>query len=1256
MTALKFISVNARGLNISHKRTTVLEFLRKKNIDFALIQESHLLSKDAGRLANKLYHPIATSSAVTKCKGVMVLCKRKLKFDLIDSWSDDAGRIAIAKIRMDGKNIALISAYAPNVFDVAFYHLLTKTLLDLTGFQLVLGADFNAVWDNSMDKTGGIESRDQRLASEALRQWAYDTGMVDIWRMLNPSLKDFSFYSARHKSFSRLDFIFASKDLFQNIQDAHYIPVTWSDHKPVYCSVTVRPSPTRATRWRFNSSLLRDELFKTQFESNFSEFLEFNVGSVSDPRILWEAVKGFIRSNSTLYASTRNRERAAKLEALELKYATLDAILQHNFNVHIALQKELIKKEINSLLKRRSEFLMHKTRQNYYFNSSKPSHLLAMKLRTDEHFADIFCIKDKDGIIQSDPKTVNASFASFYQELYESENNFDKNDCNNFLNSIELSSLSSDDSAELDGPVTLQECEAAVKDMRKGKSPGPDGIPPEFYVTFWPLIGPLLVDMIQYSIKEGSFLRDVNSALISLLLKKGKDPTECSSYRPLSLLNADLKIYAKLLARRLQNHMTELVHSDQTGFIKSRLATDNVRRLLHVIDGAQSLDSPAAVLSLDAMKAFDRLEWPFLWSVLESMGFGLPFINMVKVLYKNPSAVVLTGKTTSPPFAISRGSRQGCPLSPLLFALSLEPLAQAIRSSPTISPISISGTHHHVSLYADDVLLYLNNPAQCIPHVLSTFENYGKLSGFKINWQKSALLPLNQAMCNASIPASIPVTKNFIYLGIDIYSSIQAMIKNNFGNTLNKVVADLDRWSSLPNSLRGRVAIIKMNILPRVNFVSSMLPLPPPPQFWSKLQSAISKFLWRGKRPRIKLTTMQRERQAGGLSLPNFKFYYWAFTLRPLLTWFQPDAQVSWRALEERLLAPYSFVNILQSSTSIKQCRLRFGPLISHLLFIWRRAEKLAGCSSGWGPHSPIFNNDKLLIGGRPICFPDWERKNIRTLSDIYGEGGLLTFQDICKKYGTPRTSFFFYLQLRSSLEDTCVPLQGPLTPHPLHKLFRSAKSTTGFVSRLYWFLLQHSYRPLALDAIWRRDVSDLKPAFDWGKVWINVHLASRNPDHQQIHYNFVHRVYLTPRKLHLMKVINDPLCTFCSSKATGSFFHMFWECPPVAVFWRMVAFNLSKLFKIRLPCLPATLILNDLSDLVLTLDKKRALLAGLTAGKKLVATRWKPPHSLSFRAWIMMYLDIVYLELSTARVHGAKESAINAWHTLLTTLRGFPL
>jgi len=103
------------------------------------------------------------------------------------------------------------------------------------------------------------------------------------------------------------------------------------------------------------------------------------------------------------------------------------------------------------------------------------------------------------------------------------------------------------------------------------------------------------------------------------------------------------------------------------------------------------------------MKAFDRLEWSYLWAVLETLGLGEGFINMIKVLYAAPSAMILTGKLCSPLFAVARSSRQGCPLSPGLFALSLEPLAQFIRQSENIFPIVIKDTRHQIALYADDL-------------------------------------------------------------------------------------------------------------------------------------------------------------------------------------------------------------------------------------------------------------------------------------------------------------------------------------------------------------------------------------------------------------------------------------------------------------------------------------------------------------------------------------------------------------------------
>ena len=155
--------------------------------------------------------------------------------------------------------------------------------------------------------------------------------------------------------------------------------------------------------------------------------------------------------------------------------------------------------------------------------------------------------------------------------------------------SVDLPSLSEEDTIHLDAPITLDELLQAVKGTNKGRTPGIDGIPVELYLAIWDVVGPLWLETLNYAIEQGFFHRDLNTALITVLPKPGKDPLECANYRPISLINADLKIFSKVLTSRLETIIEKIVSTDQTGFIKGRLAADDICRLLHILSATNKI-------------------------------------------------------------------------------------------------------------------------------------------------------------------------------------------------------------------------------------------------------------------------------------------------------------------------------------------------------------------------------------------------------------------------------------------------------------------------------------------------------------------------------------------------------------------------------------------------------------------------------------------------------------------------------------------
>ncbi len=196
--------------------------------------------------------------------------------------------------------------------------------------------------------------------------------------------------------------------------------------------------------------------------------------------------------------------------------------------------------------------------------------------------------------------------------------------------------------------------------------------------------------MFNHSFDQSKLPSSLTQAHITVLLKPNKDALYFNSYRPISLLNVDFNILSKVLASRIEYIIPDIISQDQTGFIKGRHSFINIRTLLNVVHSPASESNPEVVISLDAEKAFDRIEWNYLFAILEKFGFGSKFISWIHLLYHQLKAAVVTNKMVSQYFSLSRGTRQGCPLSPLLFILAIEPLSSVLGEWKSPIPPKLS--------------------------------------------------------------------------------------------------------------------------------------------------------------------------------------------------------------------------------------------------------------------------------------------------------------------------------------------------------------------------------------------------------------------------------------------------------------------------------------------------------------------------------------------------------------------------------------
>ena len=221
----------------------------------------------------------------------------------------------------------------------------------------------------------------------------------------------------------------------------------------------------------------------------------------------------------------------------------------------------------------------------------------------------------------------------------------------------------------------------AIRSAGSDRAPGPDGLPAEFYQRFEDLLAAPMRNMLADCKREGELTSTMREGEVILIYKK-KDPKDIRNYRPITLLNVDYKILARILGEKLKNVCEAAISNPQKGFVPGRQITDLIRQMHLIQDYVDVTDSTGVILLLDMEKAFDRCSWEFLKKSMRTMGIGENMMKWIEMIYNEntpPNRNLKINGFKGESFKLGSGVAQGCPLSPLLFLFIGEPLTRAIE-------------------------------------------------------------------------------------------------------------------------------------------------------------------------------------------------------------------------------------------------------------------------------------------------------------------------------------------------------------------------------------------------------------------------------------------------------------------------------------------------------------------------------------------------------------------------------------------------
>uniref|UniRef100_A0A3Q3FAS6 exodeoxyribonuclease III n=1 Tax=Labrus bergylta TaxID=56723 RepID=A0A3Q3FAS6_9LABR len=289
------------------KRKNILNYLKTQDCSIAFfffLQESHFTDAEHLKLKRDWVGEVFYSSDISRSRGVVILCHKRITMKVLSQEKDSTGRWIILKCDINQEPYTLINIYGPNNDNALFFKDILLAAAQIYG-KCIMAGDYNLTLNPSLDKTKK-NPLPLSTAAKAVREGMHDLGLVDTWRTLNPLEREFSFFSAAQNSNSRIDLFLISKTMLHNVILCKYKAATLSDHCPLKLRARQNLERPRPHRWRFKPYLLNDPEFVVFIEHKIDEFLEVSTNSAF-PSTRWETLEAFLRGQITSYGSHKQR-------------------------------------------------------------------------------------------------------------------------------------------------------------------------------------------------------------------------------------------------------------------------------------------------------------------------------------------------------------------------------------------------------------------------------------------------------------------------------------------------------------------------------------------------------------------------------------------------------------------------------------------------------------------------------------------------------------------------------------------------------------------------------------------------------------------------------------------------------------------------------------------------------------------------------------------------------------------------------------